>query len=108
MAHTSAEKAAANETHTKPLIEEVDTHAAKINQYENGKLSKAMIIAVNKVVEKTIKTGNATALDNMNTMTAMISNLELVSTPAQQLMLVDEDEDTPIPKAGTQRTMAHT
>ena len=46
---TAAEEATANVTHTKAMIEEVDTHVKKLNQYENGKLSKTMTTAINKL-----------------------------------------------------------
>ena len=57
LGHTAAEKATENETHTKALDEEVGAHAAKLNEYENGKLSKATTTAVNKVVDKQLTHG---------------------------------------------------
>ena len=64
-ASTAAEKATANKTHTKALMEEVDTLAKKLNQYKNGQLSNAMATAVNTlskaVAEKQIEEWNASA-----------------------------------------------
>ena len=55
MAQIAADKAIANEKHTKALIEEVDTRATKLNQYENGKIPKAMATALSKVADRQIK-----------------------------------------------------
>ena len=81
VANTAAEKATANETQTKALIEKVDTHAKKLNQYENGQLSNAMATAVNTlskaVAEKQIEEWNARVLDNMELMNRMIASMKI-------------------------------
>lgn len=57
VAQTATEKTISNGNQSKALVEEVKTHATKINQYENGQLTKAMANAVNKVVENSSKHG---------------------------------------------------
>ena len=99
-ANASAEKATANETHTKALIEEVDKRAKKLNQYENGQLSNAMTTGVDTiskaVTEKQIEEWNTRVLDNMELMNRMIASMKIQHPSQQQLMLINHDEEPTI------------
>ena len=98
VANTAVEKATVNEKHTKALIEEVDTHANKLNQYENGQLSNAMAKAVTTlskaVAEKQIEEWNARVLDNMELMNRMIASMK-IQHPSQQLLILMTQDDYP-------------
>ena len=75
VAQTAVEKSKETATHTQAIIEEVGTHAAKLNEYENGRLPVAMVTVVEVVVENRVSAWDEEINNNINMIGAMMNNV---------------------------------